>query len=48
MNTENLCSMEEIHEKGKELKIKLDKGEISQEEYETENRKLSNQMAGYM
>ena len=43
MNTENLCSMEEIHEKEKELKMKLDRGEISQDEYETENRKLSNQ-----
>lgn len=43
MNTENLCSMEEIHEKEKELKMKLDRGDISQEEYETENRKPSNQ-----
>lgn len=43
MNTENLCSMEEIHEKEKELKMKLDRGEISQDEYKNGNRKLSNQ-----
>lgn len=35
--------IEEIKEKAEELKIKFDKGEISREEYETENRKLQNQ-----
>lgn len=37
------ANIEEVNEKSEELKIKFDKGEISREEYETENRKLKNQ-----
>lgn len=37
------ANIEEINEKSEELKIKFDKVEISREEFERENRKLSNQ-----
>lgn len=37
------ANIEEVNGKSEELKIEFDKGEISREEYETENRKLKNQ-----
>ena len=37
------ANIEEVNGKSEELKIKFDKGEISREEYEIENRKLKNQ-----